>query len=141
EAKAMFQASVSSLVAFSQRTVFGLHNGSLQRYLAFMIGGAIAIGFVAFLSVEHGAGTRPTLAITPVALVGWLLLVGCCVTAVVLHRQRVLALVAVGVVGLIVSLGFIYFAAPDLALTQISVEVVTVILILLALYFIPKTTP
>src|SRR5690606_40827023 len=47
----------------------------------------------------------------------------------------------VGVVGLMVSVGFLYFSAPDLALTQISVEVVTVILILLALYFIPKETP
>src|SRR5690606_1801825 len=36
--------------------------------------------------------------------------------------------------------GFIYLSAPDLALTQISVEVVTVILLLLALNFLPKET-
>src|SRR3546814_3894819 len=46
-----------------------------------------------------------------------------------------------GVVGLIVSVGFIYRSAPDLALTQISVEVVSVILLLLALNFLPKETP
>ena len=36
---------------------------------------------------------------------------------------------------------FLYFSAPDLALTQISVEVVTTILMLLALNFLPQKTP
>jgi len=38
-------------------------------------------------------------------------------------------------------MGFVYFSAPDLALTQISVEVVTIILLLLALNFLPRETP
>jgi multicomponent K+:H+ antiporter subunit A len=40
-----------------------------------------------------------------------------------------------------VSLVFVKFSAPDLALTQISVEVVTTVLLLLALYFLPQATP
>jgi multicomponent K+:H+ antiporter subunit A len=59
----------------------------------------------------------------------------------VFHRNRILALVLIGVIGLMVSLGFVYLSAPDLALTQISVEIVTVILLLLALNFLPKRTP
>ena len=39
------------------------------------------------------------------------------------------------------SLAFAYLSAPDLALTQASVEVVTIILLLLALNFLPKSTP
>jgi multicomponent K+:H+ antiporter subunit A len=58
-----------------------------------------------------------------------------------LHHHRLLALLLVGIVGLIISAGFAYLSAPDLALTQISVEVVTVLLMLLALNFLPKTTP
>jgi multicomponent K+:H+ antiporter subunit A len=42
---------------------------------------------------------------------------------------------------LIVSLAFLQFSAPDLALTQISVEVVATILLLLALNLLPKLTP
>jgi len=60
---------------------------------------------------------------------------------VVYHRARFTALVLLGIVGLMVSLGFVYFSAPDLALTQISVEVVTIILLLLALNFLPRETP
>jgi multicomponent K+:H+ antiporter subunit A len=40
-----------------------------------------------------------------------------------------------------VSVGFNYLSAPDLALTQFSVEVVTIILLLLALNFLPNETP
>ena len=40
-----------------------------------------------------------------------------------------------------VSVGFVFFSAPDLAMTQFTVEVVTIILLLLALNFLPKTTP
>src|SRR3546814_18542147 len=86
---------------------------------------------------------RSTRALTPapfVAILGWLLLMSACVAIVGFHRNRLLTLVVVGVVGLIVSVGFIYLSAPDLALTQISVEVVSVILLLLALNFLPKET-
>ena len=74
-------------------------------------------------------------------MVGWALLVAMTLALVTLHRKRLLALVMISGVGLIVSVLFAYFSAPDLALTQISVEVVTVILLLLALNFLPKRTP
>jgi multicomponent K+:H+ antiporter subunit A len=45
------------------------------------------------------------------------------------------------VVGLLIAPLFAFFSAPDLALTQISVEVVTILLMLLALHFLPKATP
>jgi multicomponent K+:H+ antiporter subunit A len=41
------------------------------------------------------------------------------------------------VVGLVVALTFIRYKAPDLALTQLSVEVVTIVLLLTALRFLP----
>jgi multicomponent K+:H+ antiporter subunit A len=44
-------------------------------------------------------------------------------------------------IGLAISGGFVYLSAPDLALTQISVETVTILLLLLALHFMPKSTP
>ena len=48
---------------------------------------------------------------------------------------------AISVIGLIIALGFVHFSAPDLALTQISVEVVTILLLLLALNLLPKAPP
>src|SRR5690606_29096964 len=82
DAKQMFFCAMRALVALSQRFTHGLHNGSLQRYLGWMIGGTVLIGLVTFFTHEHGAGTREAIAVTPVAAVGWLLLVGCCIATV-----------------------------------------------------------
>src|SRR5690606_8643274 len=54
---------------------------------------------------------------------------------------RLIALILVSGVGALVSLGFARFAAPDLALTQLLVEVVATILMLLALYHLPQREP
>ncbi|MFN3984013.1 MAG: monovalent cation/H+ antiporter subunit A [Rhodocyclaceae bacterium] len=141
DAKAMFDRALAALVAFARAATHGLHNGSLQRYLALMLAAMLALGAAAFFGSSHEAGTRALQPAPVAAWVAWLLLLAACVGAVCLHRQRLLAVLMVGVVGLIVSVGFIYLSAPDLAMTQISVEVGTVILILLALYFLPKETP
>ena len=55
--------------------------------------------------------------------------------------DRLVAVLMIGLVGLMTALLFARFSAPDLALTQLLVEIVTVILLLLAMYFLPQTTP
>ncbi|QPO11294.1 monovalent cation/H+ antiporter subunit A [Thalassospira sp. A40-3] len=142
DAKAMFDCGMAKAVALSRLVSDNLHNGSLQRYLAITIIGSIGIGLSGFYAQpDFQSGTRELLEVSPPAAIGWLLLVVTCIASVFMHHNRLLTLLLVGVVGLIVSLGFIYLSAPDLALTQISVEVVTVILMLLALNILPKETP
>ncbi len=141
EAKALFETAVEATVAWARTGTWALQNGSLQRYLAALTGMALIGGFGAYLAAPSAPGTNPMLPTPALAVVGWLLLAAACVAIVLLHRQRLFSLVLIGVIGVIVSLGFLYLSAPDLALTQISVEVVTVILLLLALNFLPKTTP
>jgi multicomponent K+:H+ antiporter subunit A len=141
EAKIIFDCIISCLVKLSRTIIHGLHNGSLPRYLTFIFLSALTIGGITFFTSSFAQGTRALIPVSPVAVVGWLLLISCSCMVIILHHQRFIALVIGGVVGLIVSIGFIYLSAPDLALTQISVEVVTLILILLALSFLPKTTP
>ena len=58
-----------------------------------------------------------------------------------LHRERLVAVILVGAVGLVTALVFAQFSAPDLALTQISVEVVTTALMLMGLALLPQRTP
>jgi multicomponent K+:H+ antiporter subunit A len=57
------------------------------------------------------------------------------------HRQRLVAVILLSVVGLVVSLAFLTFSAPDLALTQLSVEVVTTVLMLMGLARLPQSSP
>ena len=115
-------------------------NGSMSRALAALSISIVLCGLWAFSTGRYQGVTRPMLEIKAVPLIAWLLLMVATACMVYFHRLRILALVLVGIIGLIVSCSFIYLSAPDLALTQISVEIVTVILLLLALNFLPKFT-
>ncbi len=76
-----------------------------------------------------------------VTLTGALVLGVSALATVIWHRRRLAALVLLSVVGLVVSVAFVRFSAPDLALTQLSVEMVTILLLMLALYFLPQHSP
>jgi len=141
DAKAMFDAVVAAAVHGARWTIHHLHNESLPRYLAVITTTILAVGLVGFLGGRHDAGARALLPVNLPAVVGWILLIAVSLAVMMFHVHRLLTLILSGVAGLIVSLAFMQFSAPDLALTQISVEVVTVILLLLALNLLPKLTP
>src|SRR5690606_40421782 len=52
--------------------------------------------------------------------------------------HRLAALILVGGTGIVTAMTFLWLSAPDLALTQLMVETVTVVLILLGLRWLPK---
>jgi multicomponent K+:H+ antiporter subunit A len=141
EAKAIFDGIVNSLARAARVVTDRLHDGSFARYAAIAVVAILAVGFYAYASGTHAPGTRSLTPIHAVPFVGWVLLMGATASLFTFHRNRLLALVLVGVIGLMVSVGFVYLSAPDLALTQISVEVATVMLLLLALNFLPKESP
>lgn len=58
--------------------------------------------------------------------------------AVPFTRSRMVSIILTGTVGYIVTLFFVIFRAPDLALTQMIVETVSVALFLLCFYHLPK---
>ncbi|MBB3962897.1 multicomponent K+:H+ antiporter subunit A [Rhizobium metallidurans] len=59
-------------------------------------------------------------------------------TAYMAKYHRLAALMMLGGVGLIVCITFAWLSAPDLAITQLLVEIVTTVLILLGLRWLPK---
>ncbi len=139
-AKPMFDFGIASLAGLSKQVTGRLHNSSLQRYLFVTLVASLLVGGITF--AQHwptfASGTRSVLPTNPVILLAWVLLIAGCILVVKMHANRLVALLLVNLIGLMTSLIFVYFSAPDLALTQISVEVVTLILMLLALYFLPK---
>jgi multicomponent K+:H+ antiporter subunit A len=141
EAKRMFDGLVAGLVGASRGLTDGLHNAALTRTIAVGVAAITAAGLWAFMGGEHVPGTRAPTAVPPTVWAGFALIVAAIVAVVLLHRERFTTLIFVGVIGLMISVGFAWMSAPDLALTQLTVEVVTVLLMLLALNFLPKTTP
>ena len=142
DARAIYEHLLEGTLAFAHRATAVFDTGSLQRQATLIIASAVILGAAGFLGTPTPlTGTRPLLPVDGVSLMAALALIAATLAATILHRSRFVALIIVGAVGLLVALVFVKFSAPDLALTQLSVEVVTVVLLLLALYFLPQTTP
>ncbi|MAY34047.1 MAG: monovalent cation/H+ antiporter subunit A [Rhodovulum sp.] len=141
EAKVIFEAMIAAFVRLSQVLTHPLHNGSFTRYAMIGVIAMIAAGYHAYATGTVAAPVRAIQSAGPVPIAGWAMLVAATCGLVIMHRQRLLALILIGIVGLMVSVGFVYLSAPDLAMTQFTVEVVTIILLLLALNFLPNQTP
>ncbi|MFT6463435.1 monovalent cation/H+ antiporter subunit A [Halopseudomonas sp.] len=141
DGKLVFEEVVQGLVRKAGQFTLLLENASLQRYLAWMLSAALVVSGYWLLQLPSLRGDVALSPVDGVTAVGALMLMIAAVATVVWHKRRLVALVMLSVVGLFVALTFARFSAPDLALTQLSVEVVTIILLMLALFFLPRLTP
>ncbi len=113
-------------------------NGYLRNYVTtivlFLV---ILVGYIFIgnsrLVIDHTKLSQITayeLAVTIILIAG--------VFYTVFTRSRIGAVAAMGVVGLAICLLFVFYSAPDLAMTQFSIDTLTVILFVLVLYRLPK---
>jgi len=138
----VFTRGLDGLFNFARRFTLRLENGSLQRYAAWMVASAVVLAAWPLLAGPAlGTGARTLLPATPLALVLWALLAATCAALAATHHRRFQAVILVGVVGLVTSVGFLGFSAPDLALTQLTVEIVSTVLLLMGLALLPAVTP
>jgi multicomponent Na+:H+ antiporter subunit A len=114
-----------------------IQNGSLHRYLLTIIGvftlataGVWTLNATAFPALLH----LPSLPISQWLLV---ILMATALGVVVVARSRVLAVCALGMVGSGAALIFLVYGAPDLALTQLLVETLTLIIVAVVLLRLP----
>jgi multicomponent K+:H+ antiporter subunit A len=140
-AKKTFDNAMYVLIKWCKNKVSAIENGSLQRYLMLIF---VVVSFVAgwpLFEMHQLSGQKQ---LTPIdvhnAMGAALLMVGA-ISTVIWYRNRVISLLMLSVVGLMVSVAFTRFSAPDLALTQLTVEVVTIVLLMLALFFLPQHSP
>ena len=142
DAKTMFDLAVAVIVDSTRKASLAIHKASLQRYLFVLFAVALALGIDGALTAGGlPSGARATQPASPIAVIAWLSLIGATGAVVVAQRHRYLSLVFISVIGLVMALAFVHLSAPDLALTQIAVEVVTILLLLLALHLMPKIPP
>ena len=138
----LFTRGTDQLFKIAGRLTAKLETASLQRYIAWMLMAMVAVVAASLLSGEvPGTGSRTLLPASLPALVVWGLLLLACVWLALRHHQRFQSVVVIGVVGLVTALAFVSFSAPDLALTQLTVEVVTTVLLLMGLALLPRQSP
>jgi multicomponent K+:H+ antiporter subunit A len=136
----IFDFSVSAAVLAARAVTGTLVNGSLQRSVFLITLGSVVAGAWMLLGTEPTGDAGPVIGLDahPLAWTLWLIALLALAALLTRHRERLEALIYLGVIGLVVSLTFGGLSAPDLLLTQLLVEVASILLLLLALHFLPQ---
>jgi multicomponent K+:H+ antiporter subunit A len=136
--KRLFEGALAGLSALSRWALHKLGTRRLQPQMLALVAVALFAGVGSSLIVPLAWGDRERVPLTPEFVVLWGIGAFCAVGAAWQAKfHRLAALIMLGVVGLVLCITFAWFSAPDLALTQLAVEVVTVVLFLLGLRWMP----
>lgn len=113
-------------------------NGYLRNYISVIIIFLVSLVSVTLLknttyNIDYSSFSRLTV-YEVVTLVIMILSIG----FAVFTKSRLAAVAATGVMGYSICLFFVFYSAPDLAMTQFTIDTLTVILFVLVLYKLPK---
>ncbi|HEY8520088.1 MAG TPA: monovalent cation/H+ antiporter subunit A [Gammaproteobacteria bacterium] len=139
DSKRMFDVANVAATRGASRLGRVLFSRRLQTQLLLIVGFAIGAGYLPLLAGGYSPGAAPLTPLDPLFALLWIGGVACAIGAA--HQakfHRLAALIMIGGAGLVTVLTFAWFSAPDLALTQIAVEVVTTVLFLLGLRWLPR---
>ena len=129
-------ARLTQLGRVGRRT---LSTRRLQWQMLWLVCVALAAAALPLWTWGLKLGNRGTLPVSTAFVLLWVIGGLCALgTAWKAKYHRMTALIMLGGTGLCTVLTFLWFSAPDLALTQLVVEVVTTVLILLGLRWLPK---
>ncbi|MCM3366138.1 Na+/H+ antiporter subunit A [Bacillus safensis] len=135
---AIYDRSLIGLEKGSYRLTNSYMTGFLRDYLVYVFGFMIiVIGGVMFYQQAFSFQTDQAASIGTYEVILSLVMVAATI-ATVFASSRLTAIIALGVMGYTLSLFFVIFRAPDLALTQLIIETISVALFLLCFYHLPK---
>lgn len=140
--EAISPKSIALLVAagfekFSRGWTNLLQNGYLRYYLTTILTFlSVLLAYKLFQGVELLLDFRTLSDITIYEAVT-LLIMSAAIVFAVFSKSRLVAVASMGVVGYAICLIFLFYSAPDLAMTQFSIDTLTVILFVLVLYNLP----
>lgn len=130
--------TIRELELVSARVTGRLNRGSLPSDLAVIFGSFTVVSFYAIFSARSGGAKLAPLKLwdNPIQLVLVLLIILAALITV-RARRRMKAALALSAVGTLVTLLFAAHGAPDLALTQLAVEAVSLVVFILVLRRLP----
>ncbi|NBA98328.1 monovalent cation/H+ antiporter subunit A [Pseudomonas sp. R5(2019)] len=137
--KRLFETGHILLMRLARRVERRLTTRRLQVQLFMLVLVAFLAGLLPIIDKGLSWGDRPKIPGSGVFVILWLIAIACALGAAWQAKyHRLAALTMVSVCGLMTCITFVWFSAPDLALTQLVVEVVTTVLILLGLRWLPR---
>lgn len=142
-----FNTLNNGLYSFARTLTRAVQGGSMSSQVSVTLLAAAAFAAAALWPMQWVSGVRfEGSLIPPVQEIVVALLAIVAAVATVRARTRLGAIISLGVVGVVVMLYFVFFSAPDLALTQLLIDVLTVVLMVLVFFRVgpdrlPKMRP
>ncbi|MBL9016264.1 MAG: monovalent cation/H+ antiporter subunit A [Myxococcales bacterium] len=138
DGKRLFERALVRVTRGSRRLLRLVQPEGLQTQLFVILTVAVVLALFAGREVPLEWGDRARISASPAFVLLWVIGAICAVGAAVMAKfHRLVAITLMGGAGLVTCVTFAWFSAPDLALTQIVVEVVTTTLFLLGLRWLP----
>lgn len=138
-ARRTFEAVLSLIVDGARFWHSRLGSNKLQVQLRLLMVTAIIAGATPFLMLGYKIGPVSPTIVDPAFAILWILGgVAAICAAWQAKYHRLVALILIGICGLATCISFIWLSAPDLGLTQLVVETITLVLLLLGLRWLPK---
>ncbi len=135
----MFEAGLTQFTRWGRSGRRLLSTQRLQWQMLWLVLATLVAGVLPLWLQGVHLGARPALPLSIAFVLLWIVGGLCAIaTAWQAKYHRLAALVLMGGAGLATCVTFLWFSAPDLALTQLAVELVTTILILLGLRWLPR---
>ena len=127
-----FNLLIETLRANAKKVGNLLEKGALQQHLALIF---VAVGSLVFISLQPQ--TWPDINFAPdsnaIAFLFLAPMIACAAVVSARTKETLPLLVSLGFVGLLIAFLFLWFSAPDLALTQLLAETLTLFLLAIAL--------
>jgi multicomponent Na+:H+ antiporter subunit A len=128
------------MVDTAKRTTRTVQGGSLSRYLFVVVGATATLLLWKFARFSGWPELTLEGDFMPIPVLACMWSMGGAIVAAK-ARHRLTALLAMGLVGLGMTVLFVNYGAPDLAITQLLVDGLTVVLLLLVVYRLPPIRP
>lgn len=132
-----YDVSMNILISSARLTTKVLQNGYLRNYITLIL---LTLLLLTSYSLFAFSDLSEISFYYPVTLYEVVIAIIITISTILVVKSsgRLQAVAAIGVVGIFVAIIFSIYGAPDLALTQYSIETLTVILFVLVIYKLPK---
>jgi multicomponent K+:H+ antiporter subunit A len=138
-ARRNFEIVLVNVSWFAERLESLLGTQRLQPQVQLLVGAALLAGLAPVYARGIGSAGAVGTAFDLVFAILWLVGIACALAVAYQAKfHRFVALILLGGSGLVTCISFVWLSAPDLALTQLVVEAVTTVLLLLGLRWLPK---
>lgn len=132
----VYQLTWKGMLGTAEKLTGILQSGFLRYYLSIII--ISTIGGVSLTLLLKGGGHLPDQILTPRFYeVGLVLIILIAAFNVTISKSRLSAVASMGAIGFGIALLYLFYGAPDLAMTQFLIESLTVILFVVAFYHLP----